>query len=57
MTHQDKKMQHDLSKIQELVHQISHSQRATENEMEVLKKCMEANMDGLKKGMEANWRA
>ena len=60
MTHEDEELQHDLSKLQEQVHQISLSQRATKNEMEVLKKVVEAkmdglknNMDGLKKGMEA----
>ena len=39
-----------ISKLQEQVHQISVSQRATKNEMEVLKKGMETNMDGLNKG-------
>ena len=60
MTHEDEELQHDLSKLQEKVHQISLSQRATKNEMEVWKKGMEAkmdglknNMDGLKKGMES----
>ena len=60
MTHEDEELQHDLSKLQEQVHQISLSQRATKNEMEFLNKGMEAemddlknNMDGLKKGMEA----
>ena len=46
-------MQHDISKLQEQVHQILLSQRASKNEMEVLKKGIEAKMDGLKKGMEA----
>ena len=36
------------------MHQISHSQRETKNEMEVLKKGVETKMDGLKKGVEAN---
>ena len=53
MTHEDEELQHDLSKLQEQVHQIFLSQRETKNEMEVLKKG-EAKMDGLKKGMEAN---
>ena len=54
MTHEDGEVQHDISKIQEQVHQISVSQSATKNEMEVFKKGVEAKMDGLKKGMEAN---
>ena len=33
--------------------EISLSQRATKNDMEVLKKGMETKMDGLKNGMEA----
>ena len=53
MTHEDEELQHDLSKLQEQVHQISLSQRATKNEMDVLKKSVETKMDGLKKGMEA----
>ena len=53
MTHEDEEMQHDISKLQEQVLQILRSQRATKNEMEVLKKGVEAKMDGLKKGMEA----
>ena len=50
LTHEDEELQHDLSKLQEKVHQISLSQRATKNEMEVLKKGVESKMDGLKKG-------
>ena len=46
-------MQHEISKVHEQVHQISLSQRATKNEMEVLMKGMETKMDGLKKGVEA----
>ena len=53
MTHEDEELQHDLSKLQEQVHQISLSKRVTKNEIDVLKKSMETNMDGLKKGMEA----
>ena len=53
MTHEDEELQHDLSKLQEQVHQISLSQRATKNEMEVLKKGVEAKMDGMEDGMEA----
>ena len=65
MTHEDEELQHDLSKLQEQVHQISLSQRATKNEMETkmdgLKKGgeakvngLEASMDGMEVGMEAN---
>ena len=53
MTHEAEEWQHDISKLQEQVQQISLSQRATKNEMDVLKKSVEAKMDGLKKGMEA----
>ena len=53
MTHEDEELQHDLSKLQEQVQQISLSQRATKNEMEVLKKGVEAKMDGMEAGMEA----
>ena len=38
MTHEDEEWQHDISKLQEQVQQISLSQRATKNEMDVLKK-------------------
>ena len=54
MTHEDEETKHEISKLQEQVHQISLSQRATKNEMEVLKKGMETKVDGLKKGVEAN---
>ena len=54
MTHEYEELQHDLSKLQEKVHQISLLQRATKNEMDVLKKGVEAKIDGLKKKMEAN---
>ena len=56
MTHEDEEVQHDIIKLQEQVHQISLSQRATKNEIEVLKKGMEAKMDGVQAkmdGMEA----
>ena len=60
MTHEDEELQHDLSKLQEQVHQISLSQRAAKNEMEFLKKGVEVkmhglknNMDGFEKGVEA----
>ena len=48
MTHEDEEVKHDISKLQEQVHQIPLSQRETKNEMEVLKKGVEAKMDGLK---------
>ena len=60
MTHEDEEVQHGISKLQEKVHQISLSQRATKNEMEVLNKGVEAKMDGLKNdmnGMEAGMEA
>ena len=60
MTHEQEEVQHDISKLQEKVHQFFLSQRATKNEMEVLNKDVEAkmdglqnNVDGLKKGVEA----
>ena len=53
VTHEDEEWQHDISKLQEQVQQISLSQRTKKNEMEVLKKGMETKMDGLNKGMEA----
>ena len=53
MTHEDEELKHDLSKLQEQVHQISLSQRAKKNEMEVFKKGVEAKMDGMEVGMEA----
>ena len=37
MTHEDEEVQHDISKLYEQVHQIPLSQRAAENEIEVLK--------------------
>ena len=52
MTHEDEELQHDLSKLQEQVHQILLSQRAAKNEMEVLKKGMEAKMDGVRNNMD-----
>ena len=36
MTHEDEELQHDLSKLQGQVQQISLSQRAKKNEMKVL---------------------
>ena len=52
MPHEYEEMQHDISKLQEQVHQIYLSQRVTKNEMDVLKEGVEATMDGLKNGME-----
>ena len=56
MTHEEEEVQHDISKLQDQVQQISLSQRVTKNEMEAkmdgLKKGMEANMDGFKNGMD-----
>ena len=53
MTHEAEEWQHDMSKLQEQVQQISLSQRATKNEMDVLKKSVEAKMNGMEVGMEA----
>ena len=58
MNHEEEEVQHDISKLQEQVQQISLSQRVTKNEMEakmdgfkkymdVLKKCMEYKIDGI----------
>ena len=52
MTHEDEELQHDLSKLQEQVHQISLSQRATKNEMDVFKKGVESNMDDMEAKIE-----
>ena len=54
MTHEAEEWQHDMSKLQEQVQQISLSQRATKNEMEVLKKSVEANMNGIEAKIEEN---
>ena len=45
-------MQHDISKLQDQVQQILLSQRATKNEMEVLKKGVEVKMDDVKAKIE-----
>ena len=47
MTHEDEEWQHDISNLQEQVQQISLSQRATKNDMEVLKKGVETKMDDM----------
>ena len=52
MIHEDEELQHDRSKLQEQVHQISLSQRTSKNEMEVLEKGMEANMNGIEAKMD-----
>ena len=52
MTHEEEHVQHDISKLQDQVQQISFSQKVTKNEMDGLKKGMEAKIDGLKNGME-----
>ena len=54
MNNEDEEMQHQISKLQEKVHQSSLLQIATENEMDFLKKVVETKMDGFKKGTEAN---
>ena len=41
MIHEDEETQHEISKLQEQVHQSSLSRRATKNEMEVLKNGVE----------------
>ena len=48
MTHEEEEWQHDISKSQDKVQQISLLQRVTKSDMEVLKKGMETDMDGLK---------
>ena len=67
MTHEEEEeMQHDISKLQDQMQQISLAQKVTEAKMDGLKKgieakmndveakmdIVEANMDDLKKGME-----
>jgi len=55
VTHEEEEeMQHDISKLQDQVQQISLSQKVTEAKMDGLKKGVEANMDGLNNCMEAN---
>ena len=53
MALEDEEWQHDMSKLLEQVQQISLSQRATKNEMDFLKKSLEAKMNGMEVGMEA----
>ena len=52
MTHEAEEWQHDMSKLEDQVQQISLSQRATKNEMDVLKKSVEAKMDGMEAKMD-----
>ena len=50
MTHEDEEMRHDISKLQEQVHQISILQRETKNNMDGMEAkmdAMEANMDDM----------
>ena len=54
MIHEDEEWKHDISNLQEQVQQNFLSQRATKNDMEVLKKGVETKMDGLNKGVESN---
>ena len=54
MTHEEEEeMQHDISKLQDQVQQLSLTQKGTESKMDGLKKGVEAKMDCLKKGVEA----
>ncbi len=54
MTHEEEEeMQHDISKLQDQVQQLSLAQKGTESKMDGLKKGIEAKMDCLKKGVEA----
>jgi len=46
-------MQHDISKLQDQVQQVSLTQKATKSKMDGLTKDVEAKMDGLKKYVEA----
>ena len=52
MTHEYEEMQQEISKVHEQVHQISLSQRAAKNEMDGLKKGVEAKMNGLEAKMD-----
>ena len=52
MTHEDEEMQHEISKVHEQVCQILLLQRATKNEMDGLKKAVEAKMNGLEANMD-----
>ena len=54
MTHkEEEEMQHDISKLQDQVQQVSLAQKVTESKMDDLKKDVEPKMDGLNKGVEA----
>ena len=52
MNHEQEEVQHDISKLQDQVQQISLSQRITRNEIDGLKS-VESNMDGFKKGIKS----
>ena len=53
MTHEEEEeMQHDISKLQDQVQQLSLAQKGIESKMDGLKKDVEAKMDGLKKSVE-----
>jgi len=59
MSHEEEEeIQHDISKLQDQVQQISLSQSVTKNEMESKvdgsKNSLKSNMEGFKDGMKAN---
>jgi len=55
MTHEEEEeMQHDISKLQDQVQKISHSQKVTEAKMDGLKNGMEYKMDGLEAKLKGN---
>ena len=47
MTHDYEEMRHAISKLQEKMHQISLSQRETQNKMDGMEDGMEAKMDDM----------
>ena len=55
MTHEEEEeMQHDISKLQDQVRKISHSQKVIEAKMDGLKNGMEYKMDGLEAKLKGN---
>jgi len=53
MTHEEnEEMQHDISKLQDQVQQISLSQKITEAKMDGLNKGIEAKINGMKDNIE-----
>ena len=55
MTHEEEEeMQHDISKLQDQVQQLSLTQKGTESNMDGLKKDVEAKMDDLKIDLKTN---